>query len=183
MTLRRAWLIAGVFAVAAVPAAAQFPPVPPPQPGQAPTIQVQPAQPQQQQPPPCVAEFMHLRDETEKKAKMIRAASDRHASPKEACGLFTTFTAAEDKLVKYAVDNGVWCGIPKEVVANLKQGHVQAVQLKTRVCSAAAQQQTAAPRQPTLSDALGAPAITDKSDIKTGRGTFDTLTGTPLGSR
>jgi len=181
MTLRPAWLIAGMIAVAAVPAAAQFPPVPPPQQGQAPTIQVQPTQPQG--PPPCVVEFMRLRDETEKKAGAIKAASERHANPKEACGLFNTFTAAEGKLVKYAADNGVWCGIPKEIVENLKKGHVQAIQIRTKVCNAAAQPQAAAPRQPTLSDALGAPAVTDKSDIKTGRGTFDTLTGTPLGSK
>ncbi len=35
---------------------------------------------------------------------------------------------------------------------------------------------------PTLSDALTAP-VTDASNIKTGRGTFDTLTGTPLGNK
>jgi hypothetical protein len=37
------------------------------------------------------------------------------------------------------------------------------------------------PAGPSLSDALGGP-IPDSSNIKTGRGTFDTLTGTPLGN-
>ncbi len=42
MTLRRAWLIAALFAAATGPAAAQFQPVAPPA---------------QQQAPPCFAEF------------------------------------------------------------------------------------------------------------------------------
>jgi hypothetical protein len=50
---------------------------------------------------------------------------------------------------------------------------------RTNVCLMAAQPQR--PAGPSLSDALGAP-ITDSSNIKTGRGTFDTLTGTPLGN-
>ena len=52
--------------------------------------------------------------------------------------------------------------------------------MRTRVCQVAAAPQR--PAAPTLSDALNAPII-DSSDIKTGRGTFDTLTGSPLGNK
>ena len=38
-------------------------------------------------------------------------------------------------------------------------------------------------RGPSLSDVLGGSAVPDANNIKTGRGTFDTLTGTPLGSQ
>jgi hypothetical protein len=204
MTLRRAWFVAACFAVA-TPAAAQFPPQPQQPAAQFPPVgqQQQPAspwpapgtqqpsgafapsafgQPQAQQgPPPCVQEFMRLRDDTEKKGNAIRAASERHVNAKVACGLFNSFTAAEGKLLKYASEGVTTCGIPKQVVEQIKTGHGKALEMRTKVCQAAqAQAQGAAPaRQPTLSDALGAP-VTDSSNIKTGRGTFDTLTGTPL---
>ena len=167
MTLRRAWLIAALLAAATGPAAAQFQPVAPPA---------------QQQAPPCVVEFGKLRDSTESKAKAIRAASDRHASPKEACGLFNVFTAAEDKMLKYAVENATWCGIPPQVIEQIKKSHAQALALRVKICEAAANAgRQIAPHAPSLSDALGAP-VPDSENIKTGRGTYDTLTGTPLGN-
>jgi len=166
MSLRRTWFIAVcVLPFAAGAANAQF--QPPPQ---------QQAQPQQM--PPCVQEFGKLRDDTEKKAIAIRTASARKASPKEACNLFNVFSAAEEKMLKYATDNSVWCGIPPQIVESIKKGHIRTTELRTKVCRAAAAQPVQ--RGPTLSDALGAP-IADSSNIKTGHGTFDTLTGTPLG--
>lgn len=166
MNLRRAVVIAAcLIAAAAGPAAAQFQATPTPQ----------------QQEPPCIAEFGKLRDATEKKALAIRAASERKAPPKVACSLFNDFSAAETKLIKYAVDNQVWCGIPPQIIDNMKKGHVRTEDIRGKVCQAA-QQQPARPTAPTLSDALTAP-VPDSSNIKTGRGTFDTLTGTPLGSK
>ncbi len=162
MNLRRALLIAAClmpFGIA--PAVAQFPPA-------------------SQQAPPCVAEFGKLRDEAAKKAGAIRAASARKAPPVEACKLFNAFSSAEEKMLKYAEDNSVWCGIPPQVIQQIKQSHAKTTEFRTRICQAAA----APPRPvgPTLSDTLGAP-ITDSNNIKTGRGTFDTLTGSPLGGR
>ena len=149
---------------AALPAAAQWGPSPQ-------------AQPQQE--PPCIKEFTRLRDDAAKKANAIRIADQKkNATPKEACGLFNAFSAAEGKMLKYASDNSVWCGIPAQIIAQIKAGHAKTLEIRTKVCQAAAQPQR--PAGPTLSDALGAP-ITDSNNIKTGRGTFDTLTGTPLG--
>jgi hypothetical protein len=165
MNLRRASFIAALLLLAAVgTAAAQF----------------QPAMPQQQ-PPPCVKEFMKLRDVAASKAKAIRDASARKASPQEACHLFTALVSAEAKMVKYAADNTVWCGIPDQAVAQMKKEHVKATEMRSKICRIAAAPQ--APRAPTLSDALGS-TVPDASNIKPGRGgTFDTLTGAPLGSR
>ena len=53
------------------------------------------------------------------------------------------------------------------------------MQIRARVCEAAAHPPIA-PHAPTLSDALGTPTPVDSTNIKSGRGTFDTLTGTPL---
>lgn len=166
MTLRRAWFIAACLVAVAKPAAAQFQAAPPPQ----------------QQTPPCFADFSKLRDDTEKKGKAVQAASTRHANAKEACGLLNAFTGAEGKMLKYATDNATWCGIPPQVLQQIKASHGQAMELRGKICTAAANAaKQVAPRPPSLSDALGAP-VPDSGNIKTGRGTFDTLTGTPLGT-
>lgn len=168
MTERRAPLIA----VAAIlwmtaPAAAQFPPAGP--------------QPQQQQAPPCMADFAKLRDDAQKKIAAIQEASKRHASPVEACKLFNVFSAAEAKFVKFVETNTAKCGIPPQVGAQLKANHGKTEQIRAQICKAAA----APPRPagPSLSDALGGSAVPDANNIKTGRGTYDTLTGTPLGNK
>ncbi len=161
MNLRRALLIAvGLLPFAAAPAAAQFPPA--------------------QQQSPCVADFAKLRDDAGKKAVAIRAANQRKVPPKEACQLFNTFLASEGKMLKYVETNSVWCGIPPQIVQQIKQQHAKTEELRTRICQIAA----APPRPagPSLSDALAAP-VADGSNIKTGRGTFDTLTGSPLGGK
>ena len=209
MNLRRAVFIAAcMFPIAAGPAAAQFQPPPQQQPGAAPPpwpdqqpqqspwpqqqapVAAQSPWPQQQTPaaaqspwtqqqePPCLKDFAKLRDEAQKRAGLIRTASDRKASAKEACALFNAFSAAELKLIKYATDNAASCGIPQQVVTQMKQGHAKTGEIRSKVCKAAtAPLQQAAP---SLSDALAGP-VTDSNNIKTGRGTFDTLTGTPLG--
>jgi hypothetical protein len=159
MRLRRALPVMCVIALFAGSAQAQFGPPP------------------SQQEPPCVKEFTRLREDTEKKAVAIRAAGERKASPKEACQLFNAFVAAQSKMLKYATDNAAWCGIPNQVTASLKEGVAKASEVRTKVCQAAA----APPRPagPSLSDALSGP-VPDSNNIKTGRGTFDTLTGNPL---
>jgi hypothetical protein len=136
-----------------------------------------PQQQAQQQVPPCVAQFFKLRDDAQNKAKAIQKASDRKAPPKEACRLFQVFSAAEAKVLKYAVDNKTACGVPDEVIKQIKAGHTKTDEIKTKVCQIAA----APPRPagPTLSDTLGAP-IPNASNIRSG-GTFDTLTGNPIG--
>lgn len=134
----------------------------------------------QQQEPACVKEFVKLRESAQKRAGAIQAATtgSRKPSAKEACGLFNAFSAAEAKLVKYASTNASSCGIPPQVVTQMKEAHTKTNGIRSNVCRAAA----APPRPtgPTLSDALSAP-IPDSNNIKTGRGTFDTLSGTTLG--
>ena len=138
--------------------------------------QVQPAPPQQA--PPCVQEFFKLRDEAEKKATAIRAANERKASPREACQLFGALITAQTKMLKYANENTTWCGIPAQVATDLKLGIAKISEIRTRICQAASA--PVAKQAPSLSDALTNP-VPDSNNIKTGRGTFDTLTGNPIG--
>jgi len=188
MFLRRALLAAVLVAPLATSAAAQtpFPPAqqtPFPPAGQAPLPephqQFQPAPPQQQE-PPCMAEFVKLREDAAGKARKIEAATKQKVRPsaQTACRLFNTFAAAEVKLIKYAEKNKDWCGIPDEFIKQMKEAHARTDETRDRICQVAA----APPRPagPSLSEALGATAPTP-DNIKTGHGTFDTLTGTPLG--
>ena len=136
------------------------------------------AQFQQQQQPPCFNEFMPLRNEAEKNGKAIEAASKRKAPRPEVCTLFKRFAAAEEKYVKYAETNATWCGIPEEAVKQMKANHTRTLQIRKQVCAVAVAPK---PRGPTLGDALGTtPNVPSGSNTRTGRGTFDTLTGNPL---
>ena len=62
-----------------------------------------PAPPSQAGGPPddCMKKFMPLREEAEKRGKLIKAASERQATPDEACKLIGNFGQAEIKMIKY----------------------------------------------------------------------------------
>ena len=67
--------------------------------------------------------FLPLRTEAEKRGKLIKAASDRKASPDEACKLIGSFGQAEVKMIKYVEANADKCGIPAQIAEQLKNGH------------------------------------------------------------
>jgi hypothetical protein len=123
-----------------------------------------------------------LRDDAAGKARKIEAATKKKPRPsaQAACGLFNSFAAAEVTLIKYAEKNQGWCGIPDEIIKQMKQAHARTDETRDRICQVAA----APPRPagPSLSEALGATAPS-AGNIRSGHGTFDTLTGTPLGER
>ena len=121
-----------------------------------------------------------MRDEAQKRASAIQAAGKRKRPPSEVCGLFNTFSAAENKLIRYVAKNSSSCGIPPQVLEGMKKQHAKTTEIRTRVCRIAAAQQQQRPRGPSLSDALNAP-VPDSANVKTGRGTYDTLTGNALG--
>lgn len=132
-------------------------------------------------PEACMKAFMPLREDAEKKGKMIKAASDRHAQPDEACKLIANYAAAEVKMINYVEKNAEKCGIPPQIGDQLKQGHKGTEALKTKVCNVAQQMKTAGPSGPTLSDVLGtATAVPEATVAKKGGSTFDTLNGNVL---
>jgi hypothetical protein len=160
MNLRRALFItAFALASAAAPAAAQFPPAP-------------------QQEPPCFKPFSVLRNAAEAKGKALMAAQKRKVPLNVACKLLSEFTAAQGKMLKYAKANAAWCGIPPQIVQQIALGHANADKARIRVCKMAATPPP--PAGPSLSDALNT-GIPGSNNIRTGGGTYDTLTGTPLG--
>jgi hypothetical protein len=121
--------------------------------------------------------FPALREDVEKGAAVIRAASDRKAPREEVCPLFKSFAAKEGKMVSFLETNQKLCGVPPKIIAQVKTNHVKTVQLRNTVCSTA----PTGGGGPTLSDALGGPVIADDTSAKLpNRGTFDTLTGNAL---
>ena len=127
----------------------------------------------------CMKQFLPMREEADKRGKLIKAASDRHATPDEACKLIGNFAQAEVKMLKYVEANTAKCGIPPQIGEQLKRGHQGTEALQKKVCAAAAQMQKG-PTGPTLSDLLGSStALPEVAAAKKG-GTFDTLNGNAL---
>jgi hypothetical protein len=190
MIPRRALLLVAMFAAAPLaPAIAQFGPPPPgmtgapaPMPGMpgmgGPSMGGGYAPPQQQQQPPAACQgLLTLRDEVQKAGVAIRKASERRATPVEACKLFKNLLAGQVKLIKGVEQNMTTCGVPPDVPQQMRAEQAQITKVAKNICDAAAR----GPQQagPTLSDALGTSRSPDRSSA-TGRGTLDTLTGNPL---
>ncbi len=132
-----------------------------------------------QQPPPACQQIITYRDETAKHGQALQAAGKKKPPPEEACKLFKAFIAAEAKFLKALEDNSTTCGVPAEVIKQIKLGHSKASETAKRVCEVAARGPQ--PTGPSLSDALGAtPTVPDSASAR-GQGTFDTLVGSPLG--
>jgi hypothetical protein len=89
----------------------------------------------------CLKGFIPLREDAETKGKMIKAASERHAPPQEACKLIGNYSAVEVKMIKYVEANAAQCGIQPSasLLEQLKANHKNTEILQIRVCSAAEQ--------------------------------------------
>jgi hypothetical protein len=128
----------------------------------------------------CMKGFIPLRTEAERRGKLIKAASDHHASPQEACKLIESFGQSEVKMIKYVEVNASKCGIPAQIAAQLKTGHKNTETMQKKVCEAA-QQAGRGPAGPSLSEVLGSAAtLPEATQTKKGGSTFDTLNGNVL---
>lgn len=130
----------------------------------------------------CMKAFAPLREEAEKRGKLIKAASDRRAPPDEACKLIRNFSQAEVKMIKYIEANAAKCGIPPQIGAQMKDGHKNTEAMATKVCNVAQQmqQQQARPAGPSLSEVLGSGSAPEANASRKGGSTFDTLNGNVL---
>jgi hypothetical protein len=132
----------------------------------------------QQQPPggtQC-SDFGKLTAEAQKRSALVSAAMKAKADRKELCTLMTNFVAAETSVVKFLEANKVWCGVPEEAITASKTNHEKSMKFRTMACS----EEGPRPKAPSLSDAIKSPSVDTAKNTKTGRGTFDTLTGNPL---
>jgi hypothetical protein len=171
----------------AAPAAAVGGPSPFPATGTAPisgsAFERPPAPPSQAGGPAddCMKKFMPLREEAEKRGKMIKAAGERKAGPEEACKLIGNFGKAEIKMIEFVQSNAARCGIPPQVADQMKTGHKNTENMQKKVCGVAQQAQQRGPAGPSLSEVLGSSAAApEASAVRKGGSTFDTLNGNVL---
>jgi hypothetical protein len=128
----------------------------------------------------CMKGFVPLREDAEKRGKLIKAASERHAQPDEACKLLENYSKAELKMIEYVKVNSTKCQIPPQIGEQMKKGHAGTEEMMKKVCGMA-QAQKAGPAGPSLSEVLGSSAsLPEVTPTKKGGSTFDTLNGNVL---
>jgi hypothetical protein len=130
----------------------------------------------------CLQEFTSYRTEVEKRAKAAEAESHKKPTREKMCELITGYSTAEFKWLKFVEANLSKCGIPPQVVEQIKTVHVRTAETRKKLC-APGPAQAQGPATPSLSDALGASLQPDEDQEKKKRkvgGTMDTLTGPVL---
>lgn len=134
--------------------------------------------------PPCMAEFTKLQAETDKRGKAAKAGVDKKVPREELCKLFTSFASAIGSWAKFAADKAPTCGIPPNIVQQLKTGSVNIGKTAKQACAAGPMGGPGpAAGPPSLSEALGtarAPAGASGSGSSKPTGTFNTLTGSSI---
>jgi hypothetical protein len=106
-----------------------------------------------------------------------RTAGEKRAAREEMCQLVTAYGAAETKWIKFAESNMSKCGIPKEILTQLRTVHAKTADGQKKLCAAG----PAVTATPTLSDALGTATLpTREPEKRKPGGTLDTLTGNAL---
>lgn len=82
----------------------------------------------------CRKGFTPLRDEAERRGRLVKEASDRKAPREEACKLIGSFSEAEFELVRYVDANSAKCGL-QPVATRLKAGHAKTEEMYRRLCA------------------------------------------------
>ena len=109
-------------------------------------------------------EFLPLREDAEKSGKLLKAASDKHASAEEACKLIKNFGAGRNQDDQLCRGHSTKCGIPPQVADQLKNGHKNTESMQQKVCDVAAAGAGRGPAGPSLSDVLGSSAALPEAD-------------------
>jgi hypothetical protein len=82
----------------------------------------------------CMKKFVSLRDEALARFKLFRAASERHASPDEACKLITNYGQFRIKTIEYIEANETKCG-SSPMVDRLKASLKDTEATQKKVCA------------------------------------------------
>ena len=82
----------------------------------------------------CHKGFAPLRDEAERRGKLVKAASERKAPREEACQLIGSFREAELRMIRYVDANSAKCGL-QDVATRLKAGRAKTEEMHRRLCA------------------------------------------------
>ena len=135
---------------------------------------------------PCLVEFGRLRGEVEKKGQVAKAVNDRKGTRDEMCAAVGGIHSAQSKWLKWTQDHSAQCGMPPDVVKQLRLGVDNLAKLKKNICSGGGGPQGAALAPPSLSEALGTAGLPPSSSAsntdapKKRGGVLDNMTGTPI---
>jgi hypothetical protein len=124
-------------------------------------------------------QFAPMRDEVQRRAKLVQDAGKHHATPQEACKLISEFSQAEQRFLNFVATKQTACGIPAEIPKQMKVAHGHTEQMLKQVCHMANAPQASA--GPSLSDVIGSPSLPEDAPTKRkGGSTFDTINGNVL---
>ena len=124
-----------------------------------------------------------MRDEVQRRAKVVQEASAKHATAQEACKLIGEFSAAEQRFLNFVTTKQSACHIPIEVPKQMKVAHGHTEKMHAQVCKMASSPQGGGGSAgPSLSDVVSAPSISEEAAAtkRKGGSTFDTLNGNVL---
>ena len=82
---------------------------------------------------------MSMRDETQEHGRALQAAAKKNAGPEEGCKLFRAYLAAENKMIKALEERSATCGVPADVIKQVKTAHSKASETGKRICEVAMQ--------------------------------------------
>jgi hypothetical protein len=70
---------------------------------------------------------------------MVAAAKGKPMDPSVFCKQSGGLNSVENALIAYMEKNKDWCGVPDEVISNLKANHAKSVAFSAKACAVAAQ--------------------------------------------
>ena len=87
------------------------------------------------QTPSCRLEFARLREDLQTKGRAAKAAGQRHVSRQQMCWYIMTYADSMAQWVRFAETGVQTCGIPIQIVNQLKQVHASTEQTKGNICA------------------------------------------------
>ena len=124
-------------------------------------------------------QFQILNQDTQNKANAVSTGMKNKIERKELCKLMNVFISAEGTTVKFLADNKSWCGVPDQMLSIATANHQKSLKMRDVICNG---DDAPHPKAPSLSDAIKSTPLDSAANTKTGSfGTFDSLTGNPLG--
>jgi hypothetical protein len=89
----------------------------------------------------CKNEFAPLREEAERRGKLIKDASTRHAPVDETCRLIRSFVEAEIRMIDFVEARATACAVPASTLEQLKSSNRTTEALQTKICNVTQQPQ------------------------------------------
>lgn len=129
---------------------------------------------------PCEKDIVSLRQAIERDGNIVKTSIQKKADRTIVCGNLKKFAVTEAKFVTFLTKNQQWCGVPPQIIDQLKKNHGHTLKLRGQAC-ATGPAQAQRPQGSGLSEALGTTRAIGPSAGSAGNaGAFGTLSGNAL---